>query len=229
MEEIFNYITRIMRIRFYMIYRMRIQTLLMFHTLQIQDGFLFQNNIPANPIDMNQVHAITRSKHAVLASAINNASSAFYNWFLLKFPEAPKWFLSRSNYTKTCAVSSMIGWVTGLGDRHIENILMDQLTGDVVHIDLNLVFEQGTTLEVRERVPFRLTWKDAMGVTGYEGMFRRNCELTLQILRSNKDALMHILEQRYFILSMNCQLGRWNQQLITLVMMNTVLLMFLLS
>lgn len=62
------------------------------------------------------------------------------------------------------------GYIIGLGDRHLDNVLIDLLTGDVVHIDYNVCFEKGKTLRVPEKVPFRLTpnIKDALGVTGVE-------------------------------------------------------------
>lgn len=50
-----------------------------------------------------------------------------------------------------------IGWLLGLGDRHLDNILLDGSTGELVHIDFNVVFEQGLRLRVPEIVPFRLT------------------------------------------------------------------------
>jgi serine/threonine-protein kinase ATR len=45
-------------------------------------------------------------------------------------------------------------------------------------------------------VPFRLTQNlvDAMGVTGYEGVFRKAGEVTMQLLRANSDTLMSVLE-----------------------------------
>lgn len=41
---------------------------------------------------------------------------------------------------------------------------------------------QGLLLEVPEMVPFRLTQNliDGFGVSGYEGVFRKSCEITLQ-------------------------------------------------
>ena len=50
-----------------------------------------------------------------------------------------------------------MGWLLGLGDRHLDNILLDSSTGDLVHIDFNVVFDQGLKLRVPEIVPFRLT------------------------------------------------------------------------
>ena len=62
----------------------------------------------------------------------------------------------------------------GLGDRHAENIMFDQMTGEIVHVDFDCLFEKGESFEWPERVPFRLTHNlvDAFGVTGVEGAFR---------------------------------------------------------
>jgi serine/threonine-protein kinase ATR len=83
-----------------------------------------------------------------------------------------------------------------LGDRHGENILFDCTTGDAVHVDFNCLFFKGLTFEKPEKVPFRLTpnMVDAMGLSGYEGVFRRVCELTLGVLRNNRETLMSVLE-----------------------------------
>jgi serine/threonine-protein kinase ATR len=95
----------------------------------------------------------------------------FHEWFLETFPDATSWFASRLAYSSTVATMSMIGYIVGLGDRHGENILFDEKSGDCIHVDLNCLFEKGQSFEVPERVPFRLTHNiiDAMGISGYEG------------------------------------------------------------
>ena len=50
-----------------------------------------------------------------------------------------------------------VGYLMGLGDRHLDNILLDRHSAEVVHIDYNIVFERGRRLPVPEIVPFRLT------------------------------------------------------------------------
>jgi ataxia telangiectasia mutated family protein len=89
-----------------------------------------------------------------------------------------------------------VGYIVGLGDRHSMNILLDQASAEVVHIDLGVAFEQGLMLKTPERVPFRLTREiiDGMGVSGVEGIFRRCCEATLSVMRTNKEALLTIIE-----------------------------------
>ncbi|KAK5175919.1 serine/threonine-protein kinase M1, partial [Cryomyces antarcticus] len=91
---------------------------------------------------------------------------------------------------------SMVGHVLGLGDRHGENILLEESTGGVFHVDFNCLFDKGLTFEKPELVPFRLTHNmvDAMGAYGYEGPFRKSAELTMEILRQNEETLMTILE-----------------------------------
>ncbi|CCL98247.1 uncharacterized protein FIBRA_00241 [Fibroporia radiculosa] len=120
----------------------------------------------------------------------------FHEWFLETFPEPTAWLASRMAYSRTAAVMSMVGFILGLGDRHCENILLDTMNGDVVHVDFNCLFEKGKTLETPELVPFRLTQNlvDGLGVMGVEGVFRVACEVSMKLLRDNKDTLMSVLD-----------------------------------
>ncbi|RPD66901.1 hypothetical protein L226DRAFT_452477 [Lentinus tigrinus ALCF2SS1-7] len=119
-----------------------------------------------------------------------------HEWFAETFPEPTYWLTSRTAYSRTAAVMSMVGYILGLGDRHCENILLDTNCGDVVHVDFDCLFEKGQALETPEIVPFRLTQNmvDGLGVTGVEGVFRITCEVTLRLLRENKDCLMNVLD-----------------------------------
>ncbi|KAL3621412.1 hypothetical protein CASFOL_036324 [Castilleja foliolosa] len=121
---------------------------------------------------------------------------AFHKWFLNTFSEPAMWFRARIAYAHTTAVWSMVGHIVGLGDRHGENILFDSTTGDCVHVDFSCLFDKGLQLEKPELVPFRLTQNmiDGLGITGYEGTYRRVCEITLSTLRANKETLMSVLE-----------------------------------
>ncbi|KAJ5090417.1 hypothetical protein N7532_009101 [Penicillium argentinense] len=119
-----------------------------------------------------------------------------HEWFIEMFPEAEAWFAARLRYTRSSAVMSMVGYVLGLGDRHGENLSFEEGTGGILHVDFNCLFDKGQTLGKPEVVPFRLTQNmiDAFGAYGYNGPFRRTCEITLRLLRQNEDALMTILE-----------------------------------
>ena len=120
----------------------------------------------------------------------------FHIWFRESFPEPTAWFNARLRYTRSAAVMSIVGHTLGLGDRHGENILFEEDNGGTLHVDFNCLFDKGLTFEKPEMVPFRLTHNmvDAMGAYGYEGPFRRCCEITLGLLRANEDSLMTILE-----------------------------------
>ena len=117
-------------------------------------------------------------------------------FFLENFLEPAVWFERRLAYTRSVAVSSIVGHIVGLGDRHLSNILIRNDTAEVVHIDLGIAFDQGQVLKYPERVPFRLTPNivDGMGVCGVEGVMRRCCQETLRVLRLNRDSLMTVIE-----------------------------------
>ncbi|KLO07453.1 hypothetical protein SCHPADRAFT_1001651 [Schizopora paradoxa] len=106
------------------------------------------------------------------------------------------WFEMRLNYTRSVATTSIIGHILGLGDRHISNILLDKVSGEVVHIDLGIAFDQGKLLPVPEIVPFRLTPDvvDGFGISGTEGVFRRCAEETLRVLREGSAVIKTVLE-----------------------------------
>ncbi|TXG64947.1 hypothetical protein EZV62_011941 [Acer yangbiense] len=120
----------------------------------------------------------------------------FHKWFLTTFSEPAAWFRARIAFAHTTAVWSMVGHIVGLGDRHGENILFDSTTGDCVHVDFSCLFDKGLLLEKPELVPFRLTQNmiDGLGITGYEGVFLRVCEITLSVLRTHRETLMSVLE-----------------------------------
>ncbi|KNA16075.1 hypothetical protein SOVF_091650 [Spinacia oleracea] len=120
----------------------------------------------------------------------------FHKWFLTTFAEPAAWFRARVAYAHTTAVWSMVGHIVGLGDRHGENILFDSTTGDCVHVDFSCLFDKGLLLEKPELVPFRLTQNmiDGLGITGYEGIFLKVCEITLSVLRTHRETLMSVLE-----------------------------------
>ncbi|XP_039811657.1 serine/threonine-protein kinase ATM-like [Panicum virgatum] len=122
-----------------------------------------------------------KDKRRAFLKICNNFRPVMHHFFLERFLLPADWFQSRLAYTRSVAASSMVGYIVGLGDRHSMNILIDQDTAEVVHIDLGVAFEQGLMLKTPERVPFRLTRDiiDGMGVTGVEGVFRRCCEKTL--------------------------------------------------
>lgn len=77
-------------------------------------------------------------------NALNYVCPAFRFFFLEYFNSSMEaWHTARTLYTRSCAVNSIVGHILGIGDRHTSNILVHTKTGEVVHIDFGIVFEQG--------------------------------------------------------------------------------------
>lgn len=115
----------------------------------------------------------------------------------LKSPSSEVWFDRRTNYTRSLAVMSIVGYILGLGDRHPSNFMIDRLSGKILHIDFGDCFEVAMTREkFPEKIPFRLTRMlvNAMEVTGIDGTYRKTCESVMSVLHHNKDSLMAVLE-----------------------------------
>ncbi|KAH3683007.1 hypothetical protein WICPIJ_006011 [Wickerhamomyces pijperi] len=127
----------------------------------------------------------------------NTRGQDLYKVLWLKSRSSESWLDRRTTYTRSLAVMSMVGYILGLGDRHPSNLMLDRITGKVVHIDFGDCFEAAILREkFPEKVPFRLTrmLTYAMEVSGIEGSFRITCEHVMRVLRDNKESLMAILE-----------------------------------
>lgn len=141
-------------------------------------------------------NATPESKRKAFETICENFSPAFRFFFLEYFKSSMEaWHTARTSYTRSCAVNSIVGHILGIGDRHTSNILVHTKTGEVVHIDFGIVFEQGKTLTTPELVPFRLTRDvvDGMGPSGTDGVFSKAAEATMSVMRNNADTLLTIL------------------------------------
>jgi FKBP12-rapamycin complex-associated protein len=127
----------------------------------------------------------------------NTSGQDIYKVLWLKSKNSEIWLDRRTNYTRSLAVMSIVGYVLGLGDRHPSNLMLEKFTGKVVHIDFGDCFEVAMMREkYPEKIPFRLTRMlvNAMEVSGIEGNFRSTCESVMTVLREHKDSVMAMLE-----------------------------------
>uniref|UniRef100_A0A8C3RPQ8 non-specific serine/threonine protein kinase n=1 Tax=Chelydra serpentina TaxID=8475 RepID=A0A8C3RPQ8_CHESE len=145
-------------------------------------------------MDAQKQHS--EEKCNIFMDICRNFQPVFRYFCMEKFLDPAVWFEKRLAYTRSVATSSIVGYILGLGDRHVQNILIDEQTAELVHIDLGVAFEQGKILPTPETVPFRLTRDivDGMGITGVEGVFRRCCEKTMAVMRNSQEALLTIVE-----------------------------------
>ena len=142
-------------------------------------------------------HKIDIFKNEVLPKFV---PPVFAQWYIENYSDPLSWFLARMAFARTSAVFSITGYLFGLGDRHGENILICDETGEAVHVDLNCLFNRGEDFKVPEKVPFRLTHNmiNAMGPTGFDGPFRKACEHTLRVIRNNKESLLNFVTPIYY-------------------------------
>ncbi len=137
-------------------------------------------------------------KVEVFGYALDNTTGQdLYRVLWLKSKSSEAWLDRRTNYTRSLGVMSIVGYILGLGDRHPSNLMLDRITGKIIHIDFGDCFEVAMHRDkYPERVPFRLTrmLTYAMEVSNIEGSFRITCENVMRVVRDNKESLMAVLE-----------------------------------
>ena len=107
--------------------------------------------------EQSQRSSSIKSKLEVYLQICNNFSPAFKYLFFENYQDPQTWHEKRVSFIRSIATSSIAGWISGLGDRHINNILFDKVSAEAIHIDLGIAFDQGKLLSTPEQVPFRLT------------------------------------------------------------------------
>ncbi|KAI8622690.1 hypothetical protein BC830DRAFT_272313 [Chytriomyces sp. MP71] len=127
-------------------------------------------------------------------------SDLIQNDFRASSPLLSDWWEKICQFSRSYGVNAILGYILGLGDRHLDNILIDSKSGSVLHIDYNVCFDKGLRLRVPETVPFRLTQNiiSALGPTGVQGAFKSTCTVTLRVLQENSDVFMSLLESLAF-------------------------------
>ena len=116
---------------------------------------------------------------------------------LINASDSSNWVARRILYTDSLALTSMVGYILGLGDRHPGNIMMGTKTAKLVHIDFGDCFEVAQHREhYPETVPFRLTrlFTKALEVAGVDGSLRQYSIDVMNLLRENKEPICGLLE-----------------------------------
>ena len=118
------------------------------------------------------------------------------NFFWINAPSSNVWLQKTETFAISCGMTSIVGYIIGLGDRHPSNLLIDKFNGSVIHIDFGDCFEKASKRKILpETVPFRLTRMmiKAMGVTGINGLYKTSFINMSRILRENKNVLLMVL------------------------------------
>lgn len=168
----------------------------------VQDTTTFRQIFdPAMVQDINNYYFEWRSRGIqTRINAINGFRQKYphqtHSYYCKKFPNPAQWFRAQLSYIKSTAAYSMIGRVLGLGDRHLENILINYKNGAVVHIDFDSIFDACKKREsVPETVSYRLTHciRDGFGVTDVDGTFAQSCVIVQEALQAKRRSLLNIL------------------------------------
>jgi serine-protein kinase ATM len=90
-------------------------------------------------------HAETlAAKDAAFKKILSRMPPMMRHLFYQQHKTPSLWFDMRLNYSRSVATTSIIGHIIGLGDRHVSNILMDTVKGELVAIDLGVAFDQAS-------------------------------------------------------------------------------------
>mmetsp|Transcript_13209 Transcript_13209/g.49385 ORF Transcript_13209/g.49385 Transcript_13209/m.49385 type:complete len:660 (+) Transcript_13209:963-2942(+) len=110
-------------------------------------------------VDARNALASLKRRAASASEPAASPSSPALRQTLLRVSGSHESYLEmRSKYAASVAAASICGYVAGVGDRHLQNILLDVATGSAVHIDFGYAFGTATAvLPIPELVPFRVT------------------------------------------------------------------------
>jgi serine/threonine-protein kinase mTOR len=87
-------------------------------------------------------HCTLMQKVEVFKYALQNTDGLDLQKVLwLKSKNSEIWLDRRTNFTRSLAVMSMVGYILGLGDRHPSNLMLDRVSGKIIHIDFGDCFE----------------------------------------------------------------------------------------
>ena len=81
---------------------------------------------------------------AIFSEALNlitGKGDDLYEVLWNKSTYSEDWLERRTKFTRSLAVMSMAGYILRPGDRHPSNLMLDQISGRVLHIDFGDCFE----------------------------------------------------------------------------------------
>ncbi|KAJ3184182.1 hypothetical protein HDU87_005028 [Geranomyces variabilis] len=144
----------------------------------------------------NMFKGASRSKVVEHLSHLASSEPYLSHW-MQKLAASPEAFLTiRATFAKSLAALTICSYILGIGDRHLENFLIDMGTGELVGIDFGHAFGSATTvLPIPELVPFRLTRQLELALIplGTSVLLENTMVNVLAAMREGKDVLLNVL------------------------------------
>ncbi|KAK4516378.1 uncharacterized protein ATC70_011349 [Mucor velutinosus] len=117
--------------------------------------------------------------------------------YLFKLASSPEAFLfSRKEFAYSLACISIFGYIMGIGDRHMDNFLVDLKSGRLIPIDFGYAFGVASELlPIPEIVPFRLTRQlvAVLEPLGISGILENAMTQILSAVQAEKELLLNIM------------------------------------
>jgi DNA-dependent protein kinase catalytic subunit len=109
---------------------------------------------------------------------------------------ADSFLILRSKFARSFCTLSMVSYILGIGDRHLENFLLDCSDGTLVGIDFGASFGQGIQLGVPELMPFRFTrqFRSILQPLDTMKILKQDMTYTLTALRNKKHMLLTVMD-----------------------------------
>lgn len=117
---------------------------------------------------------------------------------IARLAASPEAFLMlRSEFAKSLAAINVCSYVLGIGDRHLENFLLDMSTGCLIPIDFGHAFGSATeVLPVPELAPFRLTRQLELFLQplGSKGLLEHPMVCIMKALQLKKEVILNTMD-----------------------------------
>ncbi|KAF9918927.1 hypothetical protein BX616_004199 [Lobosporangium transversale] len=133
-----------------------------------------------------------------MESLYNQFREDYLRQSISRLAASPEAFLMlRSEFTKSLAAINVCSYILGIGDRHLENFLLDMSSGCLIPIDFGHAFGSATeVLPVPELAPFRLTRQLVafLNPLGTKGLLEHPMVCIMKALQAKKDVILNTMD-----------------------------------
>jgi len=180
----------------------------MINNLDTTDNKTSPSEIPNYRIIMlgKKVGLIEYIENSITLRSINDNGYSLQNYILNQNKKLTIETI-KERFVTSLSVSSAISYIIGLGDRHLDNIMINT-DGLIFHIDYGYIFENPTTLFEMPQIKITNDIVDFLEGTNskYYNDFKKNVIYIYNILRANKNILY-----QYFKFISNEKLLDWSK------------------